>query len=106
MPISTGSAARACGRDDAGADRTDPPRIMVPSLTFHLDLTDDGGPLAREACSPAGPYNLQHDPNCPSLQAPLSIEHDIRKSGYRFSEKIMLKTTNWRAALSIAGSRP
>src|SRR5258708_7665539 len=78
-------------RDDAGADRTDPPADHGSSLTFHPDLTDDGGLSAREGCSLAGPYNLQHDRIVLACK-PLFLSSMIRKSGYRFSEKIMLKT--------------
>src|SRR5467141_2054510 len=73
-------------RDDAKADCTDPPTEHGSSLSFHLDLTDDGGPLAREACSPAGPYNLQHDRIVLACK-PLFLSSMIWKSGYRFSER-------------------
>src|SRR5882672_5055756 len=66
-------------RDDAKADRTDPPAEHGSSLTFHLDLTDDGGPLAREGCSPAGPYDLQHDRIVLACNPHFLSEHEPEK---------------------------
>src|SRR5882724_809962 len=85
-------------RGDAKADRTDPPAEHGSSLTFHLDLTDDGGSLAREGCSPAGPYNLQHDrivlackpAFCPSMIRE-SIGFPSRQTRNAFCAEIMLK---------------
>src|SRR5882724_7186607 len=101
-------------RDDAKADHTDPPAEHGSSLTFHLDLTDDGGSLAREGCSPAGPYNLQHDRIVLACK-PAFCRSMIRKSGYRFSlatnaERVLrgdhAQTINSCAMVNAAGSRP